>query len=210
MVSDPRVVLIEVEPARTTDTQVLLAAAGYELVATLAMDRQLEQRLLQYRADLVVMSASHVDEALLNDIKALHQASHAPLVLLTAESRDERVKQAVEAGASAYVVDGAEPSRLRPIFSAAMARHQQLENLTSELNQTRLQLTERKLIERAKGIIMAERGATEDQAYRMMRKTAMDRNKRLIDIAESIVAASELLGSKMMQGEMSAKRMHQN
>lgn len=209
-VSAPRVVLIEVTPQRTVDTKALLAAAGCELVATLAMDSQLLKRLPDCRADLVVLSPESPDGQLLRQLAGIQQVASVPLVILSAECDSTIVEHTVEAGASAYVVDGVEPDRLPSIFSAAQARFRQLRSLSEELDKARSQLSQRKLIERAKGIIMAERGTTEEQAYQLMRKTAMDRNKRLVDIAESIVSASELLGGQMVPNPVSVVRMKHN
>ena len=208
--SEPRVVVIEVEPSRKAETRALLAAAGCELVASLAMDSQLFKVLPRYQADLIVLSPLSPDGRLLHQLDAIQHALPVPIVMLSADNEADTVERSIEAGVSAYVVDGVEPGRLRPIFTATMARFKQMRMLNDELSKARSQLSERKLIERAKGIIMAERGATEQQAYELMRKTAMDRNKRLVDIAESIVSASELLGGQRAPSPVTVVRMGHN
>jgi response regulator NasT len=99
----------------------------------------------------------------------------------------------VQAGVSAYVVDGIQPHRVRPIVEAAIARFEKFRALEDELQRTRAELADRKVIEKAKGLIMRQRGVSEDEAYRAMRKVAMRSNRRLADVAEGIVAAAELL-----------------
>lgn len=203
--SRTRVVLIEVDPSRTAETRALLVAAGCELVATLAMDGgHLHKILPRTQADLVVLSPRSPADGLLEGLEAIQSLLPVPIVMFSADDDTHTVERAVQAGVSAYVVDGAGPDRLRPILVAARARYAQLQELSEALNKARIQLSDRKMIERAKGIIMAERGVSEDQAYQMMRKTAMDRNKRLADIAQTIVAASELLGAGMVPQEPAA------
>lgn len=188
-----RVILVEVEAARSPQVVELLQGAGCDLVARVTAIAELSG-MPEHPADLVVLSVSTPDEALLNGLLAIQAAM--PVVLFTADEGVGTIRRAVQAGVSAYVSDGVNPSRVRSILDTAMARFQQFKALAEELERTRGQLTERKLIERAKGIVMAQRGLTEDQAYRLMRKTAMDRNKRMAEIADSIIAASELLSER--------------
>ena len=108
---------------------------------------------------------------------------------------DQPSDLAIGPNGQTYVVDGVTPARVRPILEAAMARFRQFKALAEELQRTRSQLIERKVVERAKGIVMAQRGLSEDAAYKLMRKTAMDRNKHMVDIADSIISASDLLGA---------------
>jgi response regulator NasT len=95
---------------------------------------------------------------------------------------------------SAYVVDGVAPERIQPVVDVAIARFREFQALRRELEQTKTKLAERKLIDRAKGILMDRRGMREDEAYAALRKLAMDKNKRIADIAEAVIASVELLG----------------
>jgi len=178
---------------RTRETKALLAAAGCEVIATLPLDRDMKGRMPNCHADLLLASVDRPTEELFAGLSAVQSAKPLPMVVLSADDDAETVRHAVESGVCAYVVDGVQPDRLQPILIAAMARFQRMRSLHEELDRTRAQLSERKLIERAKGIVMAQRKISEDDAYGLMRKTAMDRNKRLSDIAANIVAASELL-----------------
>ena len=108
----------------------------------------------------------------------------------------DTIRRAVQAGVSAYVVDGLQAQRVRPILEAAIARFEQHRGLQAELDRTRSALEDRKKIERAKGIVMMQRGIGEPAAYGLMRKAAMDQNRRLVEIADSIIAAAELLGGR--------------
>lgn len=188
-----KVVLLEISPERTRETVALLAAAGCEVTAILPLDPASASLLPAQPADLALASVGMPDDTLFDELAALQSAHTLPTVLLAADDAAGTVRRAVSAGICAYVVDGVQPDRLQPILVAAMARFQRLQSLHEELDRTRAQLSERKLIERAKGLLMAQRQISENAAYSLMRRTAMDRNKRVADIAENIVAASELL-----------------
>jgi response regulator NasT len=107
---------------------------------------------------------------------------------------EEKIREAVRAGVSAYVVDGLEVARVKPIIDVARARFEEFQKLRGELAEARQSLAERKLVERAKGILMQRRGLTEDAAYAALRGMAMDRKQKLAEVARSVIDAAELLG----------------
>ena len=190
-----RVVLVEVESARTSMVSELLSIAECDVVASYtSVGAMLAQHGLA-QTELVAVSVAAPSQALLDDLVAVQSTAPTPVVLFAADDASTSIQRAVQAGVSAYVVDGVTPTRVRSILEAAMARFRQFKALAEELQRTRSQLTERKVVERAKGIVMAQRGLSEDAAYKLMRKTAMDRNKRMVDIADSIISASDLLGA---------------
>ena len=104
------------------------------------------------------------------------------------------IQLAVQSGVTAYVVDGMAPDRIRPILEVAMMRFQEYQKLRDELELTKLQLNERKHIDKAKGLLMKRKGLSEEQAYALLRRMAMDRHMKIAELARSIVAAAELLG----------------
>jgi response regulator NasT len=114
-------------------------------------------------------------------------------VIAVDRSDSESIRAAVQAGVSAYVVGGLAPERVRPVLEVAIARFNQYQALRRELETARSTLEERKVIERAKGILMKSRRLAEDEAFRLLRKMAMDRKTRLADVARQIVDAAELL-----------------
>jgi response regulator NasT len=103
------------------------------------------------------------------------------------------IEAAVEAGVSAYVVDGLKQERVKPILDMAVSRFNAYSRLTRELDEARGELENRKLIDRAKGILMKSRGLTEEAAYALLRKTAMNQNRKIADIAQSLITAAGLL-----------------
>ena len=132
----------------------------------------------------------------LESLRSVQAADPRPMVMFSQDDNGDTIRRAVQAGVSAYVVDGVQAQRVRPILEAAIARFEQHRRLQAELDRTRSQLEERKKIERAKGIVMMQRGIGEPAAYGLMRKAAMDQNRRLVEIADSIIAAAELLGAR--------------
>jgi response regulator NasT len=117
-----------------------------------------------------------------------------PIVMFTQDQDRTMIREALKAGVTAYVVDGLSAERIRPIMDVAVARFEQSQALHQELQEARATLAERKVIERAKGILMQQRGCSEDEAYRLLRKAAMDGNKRLAEVAEQLIAMIKLLG----------------
>ena len=109
------------------------------------------------------------------------------------QSDDGLSAAAIEAGVSAYVVDGLQPGRLKPILDAAIARFKMFERMRKELAATKQALEERKVIDRAKGMLMKAKGLSENEAYDILRKTAMGQNKRVADVADALVTAAGLL-----------------
>jgi response regulator NasT len=103
------------------------------------------------------------------------------------------IEAAVEAGVSAYIVDGLKKERIKAILDTSISRFRAFSKLKSELEQARNELEERKVVERAKGILMQRRAIAEPEAYALLRRTAMNENRRLVDVAQSIITASELL-----------------
>jgi response regulator NasT len=116
-----------------------------------------------------------------------------PVAMFVDSGAGGLARTAVEAGVSAYVVDGLKPERLAPIIEAAVTRFQMIRQMRTELAETRRALEERKVIDRAKGLLMKARGIGEDEAYAMLRKTAMDQGRRVAEVAEALVTASRLL-----------------
>lgn len=110
------------------------------------------------------------------------------------DDADDPLQQAMAAGVSAYVVAGLQPQRLASVLRVAIVRFEQDKALRQQLAQARSELSSRKLVDRAKGILMRARGIDEEQAYRQLRRLAMDRGEKLVQVAERVIAADELLG----------------
>lgn len=153
----------------------------------------LESQLKVQHADLLVMALDNTGEVGLAQIKRIMTSTPLPIVMFVTRGDRDSAAKATAAGVSAYVVDGLQSERIAPILAAAVTRFKANKALQEELERTQNSLQERKIIERAKGLLMQQRGCSEEEAYASLRKLAMQRNKRLADIASSVIDAATLL-----------------
>ena len=178
---------------RSRALRIGLLENGYNLVATLPADPFLTDRLAQLQPDLVIVDAeSEARDALEHVVLATREAPR-PIVLFTNDGDTSRMRHAVAAGVSAYIVAGLEPARIRPILDVALARFEHEQALRTELDQARTELKERKTIERAKGLLMQRQGLSEQQAYARLRKGAMDKGLKLAEVAQRMLDVADLL-----------------
>jgi two-component system, response regulator / RNA-binding antiterminator len=189
-----RVMVVDESPERAAVLEQALRAQDYEVTASMATGQDLLGSVSRVRPDVIIIDTESPDRDTLEDMHVIHRDQPCPIVMFTHDGDSAKIREAIRAGVSAYIVDGLEPERIRPIIEVAIARFNQFQTLRNELNEVQTRLAERKLIERAKGILMQQRKVPEDQAYRLMRKMAMERNMRLADLARSMIAAAELLG----------------
>jgi response regulator NasT len=188
-----RIALVDEKPDRSGDLEQALGAAGYRVVARLSSRDDLRARIAEIAPDVIIVDMQSPDRDVLEDMQRLHAEKPRPIVMFVDESDSDSIRAAVRAGVSAYVVAGVEGRSVRPIVEVAIARFQQFEALRDELETTKERLEERKWVERAKGILMRRRGVSEDEAFRLLRKTAMDTKSRLGEVARRLVSLEELL-----------------
>lgn len=143
--------------------------------------------------DVLIFISDEIDRILLRQMRAVNEKQPTPMIVFTRDSQTDSIDAAVKAGATTYVVDCNDPERLSSLIGVSRARFEEQQRLSKELEQTRNALSERKNIEKAKGIIMKNKELSEDQAYNAIRKLAMNRNKRIGEIAEQIISAAEVL-----------------
>ncbi|MDD5334421.1 MAG: ANTAR domain-containing protein [Rhodoferax sp.] len=178
---------------RSRSLRIGLLESGFNLVASLPADVFLTERLAQLQPDLIIVDAeSEARDALEHVVMATRDARRA-IVLFTNDSDTRHVKDAVAAGVSAYIVAGLSAERIRPILDVAMARFQHEELLRQELAATRTELQERKVVDRAKGLLMQRQGLSEPDAFNKLRKAAMDKGLKLADMAQRVLDAADLL-----------------
>ena len=183
----------EGELERARSLRIGLLESHYNIVAVLPADPFLPERLAQIAPDMIIVDAESQARDTLEHVVMATRDERRPIVLFTNDDDTSQVGAAIAAGVSAYVVAGLAPERIRPVLEVAMARFQHEESLRRELADARTQLSERKTIDRAKGILMARHSLTEDQAYARLRKTAMDRGMKLAEVAQRIVDVADLL-----------------
>ena len=170
-----------------------LREAGEFDVFVIGEETGLARRIAERNPDLVLIDAGNPSRDVLEDLTTATAPMQRPVAMFVDQSDAATTKAAIEAGMSAYVVDGLRAERLKPILDAAMARFHMMQRMRVELTETRRALEERKVIDRAKGILMRNRGIGEEEAYGLLRKAAMDQGKRLVDLAQALVMATDLL-----------------
>jgi len=174
--------------------RISLLENGYNIVAVLPTDTFLGERINQLQPDMIVVDAESAARDALEHVVMATRDARRPIVLFTNDEDTTHVKDAVAAGVSAYIVAGLAPERIRPILDVAMARFQHEQELRRELADARSQLQERKVIDRAKGLLMQRQGLCERDAYEKLRKTAMDRGLKVGEVAQRVLDVADLLG----------------
>ncbi|HEY0063046.1 MAG TPA: ANTAR domain-containing protein [Telluria sp.] len=171
-----------------------LLESGYDIVASLPADVYLPERIAQLQPDLIIIDAESDARDVLEHIVIASRDERRPIVLFTEDDDTSSMDAAMAAGVSAYIVAGLQAERIKPVLNVALARFRQEQKLLAELSETRHKLAERKVIDRAKGILMSNQRLTEDQAYQKLRSMAMNKNLKLAEIAQRIIDVEDLLG----------------
>ena len=179
---------------RSRSLRIGLLASGYDIVAVLPPDMFLPDQLAQIQPDLIIVDAESQARDTLEHVVMATRDARRPIVLFTDDADTTHVPDAIAAGVTAYVVAGLAPARVRPVLEVAMARFRHEESLRRELADARTQLHDRKVIDRAKGFLMTRQGVSEEEAYGLLRKAAMDKGIKVADIAQRIVDVAGLLG----------------
>ena len=186
---------------RSRSLRIGLLESGFNLVATLPADTFLHERLSQLQPDLIILDAeSDARDALEHVVMATRDARR-PIVMFTNDSDRANARAAVAAGVSAYIVAGLSTERIRPILDVAMARFEQDQSLRAELAEAKnelqglsTELKNRRIIDRAKGLLMQRQGLSEQAAYDKLRKSAMDKGLKLVEVSQRMLDAMDLLG----------------
>jgi two-component system, response regulator / RNA-binding antiterminator len=178
---------------RSRQLRIGLLENGYNLIAVLPPDTLLEQHLAQLQPDMVIVDAESDARDALEHVVVATRDQRRPIVMFTNDNDTTHVKDAVAAGVSAYIVAGLAPERIRPILDVAMARFEHEQGLRKQLASAQGELQERKLIDRAKGLLMQRQNLSEQAAYDKLRKTAMDKGLKLADVAQRMLDVADLL-----------------
>jgi len=171
-----------------------MVEAGYEVIASLAADIHLPEQIAQLQPDMIIVDAESDARDVLEHIVIATRDERRPIVMFTEDDDPSSMEAAMAAGVCSYVVAGLQPERIKPVLKVAMMRFKREQKLLSELEDPRHKLAERKIIDRAKGLLMSKHGMSEDQAYQKLRTMAMNKNLKLADIAQRILDVEDLLG----------------
>ncbi len=169
-----------------------LVAEGYSVTSAAMPEINIHSLVTNNKIDLVIFNIDS-PQKYFQFIHVLNQNHPLPIIVFTADDTSDTINQIIKAGVSAYIVNGLEASRINSIITVAVARFNERQLLKNELEKTKSKLEERKLIDRAKGILIKTRGFTEDDAYHTLRKLAMDRNIAIGEMAKNVIAMAELL-----------------
>ena len=189
-----RVLVVDESEERAAVLRESLLMAGHEVIASLTSPLELLRAVEDLRPDVIVIDTESPTRDVLEHLVIVSQSSPRPIVMFATDRGGEKIRAAVRAGVSAYVVDGLDGTRVNTIVEVACARFEEFQRLKTELAAANLKLTERKLVERAKGLLMHSRGMSEDGAYHALRKLAMAKKLRLGDVAQQVLDAAGLLG----------------
>jgi Response regulator with putative antiterminator output domain len=191
---DLSILIIDENRIRASIIEEGLREAGYGRVAVIHDVNEVGRTISVAVPDVIFIDLENPKRDTLEHFFSLSRAIQRPIAMFVDRSDGAMIEKAVEAGVSAYVVDGLKKERVKPILDMAISRFNAFSRLTRELEEARSALEERKIIDQAKGILMKTRGMAEPDAYALLRKTAMNQNRRLVDIAQSLVTAANLLG----------------
>lgn len=186
--------LVDESPERAEMLREALSRVGCRVVAHVSDTNELLRQVGATAPDLVIIDTDSPDRDTLEHVCVISRDQPRPIVMFTHDDDSDKIRQAIRAGVSAYVVDGLKSERIKPIVDAAIARFEEFQAMRREVDKAESKLAERKDIERAKGLLMAQRGWSEDEAYQALRKTAMDRGDRLVEVARQLINVADLLG----------------
>ena len=189
-----RVMLVDDSQEEVSLLKEGLVAAGYDVVVVSGPGLALAERVSEVQPDVIIIDTESPTRDVLEHVAVVSACNPRPIVLFTEDRANATIQAAVKAGVSAYVVAGIQAERLQPILEVAVARFEREQALREELRDVQTKLAARKVIERAKGILMQQKGVSEEEAFRLLRKLAMDRNARLLDVAQSVLDVTSLLG----------------
>jgi response regulator NasT len=194
--ADIRILIIDDNLVRTSILEDGLREAGFARVVTLADMTNLLRRIVDIDPDVIFIDLENPNRDVLEQMFQVSRTVRRPVAMFVDQSDAGTIEAAIDAGVSAYVVDGLRKDRVKPILDMTISRFNAFNRLRDELDNARRELEDRKVIERAKGILMKRRGASEDEAYALLRTTAMSSKQRVADIARSVVTAAGLLGEE--------------
>lgn len=187
-----RVLVVDESPERAELLREGLSQAGYEVAASLTSPLALLKTIEKLAPDIIVIDTESPSRDVLEHLVVMSQHTPRPVVMFASDAEPEKIREATRAGVSAYVVNGLSKDRIKAILEVAVARFEEMQSLRTQLAEANQKLGDRKLVERAKGLLMKTRNLDEDAAYSLLRKMAMDRKLKLADVAQRLVDAADL------------------
>ncbi|MBU2890964.1 ANTAR domain-containing protein [Celeribacter halophilus] len=193
MMSDLKIIVVEPDPDRARDIIDALMDGGWSDVKMIGAASQLDRAVQSENPDIILIGLANPDRDTLEHLSLVSDAKARPVAMFVDYSDEGMTQAAIAAGLSAYVVNGLQKDRIKPVLETAIARFRMLSKMQSELNAAKQALQDRKTIDRAKGLLMQARSISEDEAYVLLRKTAMDQGRKVVEVATALVTAADLL-----------------
>src|SRR5499425_523386 len=190
--TSPKIVIVDESPIRAAILQEGLREAGYTEVVHISEMQSLLARIYALDPDIIVIALENPSRDSLEQMFQVSRAVRRPIAMFVDQTDAASIQASVDAGVSAYIVDGLKKERMRHILDLCISRFNAFSRLQTELEQTKSALAERKVIDRAKGILMKAKNLSEEQAYALLRKTAMNENRKIAEVAQSVITAAEL------------------
>ena len=190
--SSPKIVIVDESPIRAAILEEGLREAGFTGVVHISEMQSLLARIYALDPDVILIDLENPSRDVLEQMFQVSRAVRRPIAMFVDQSDAASIQASVDAGVSAYIVDGLKKERIKPILDLCISRFNAFSHLQGELDQAKDALEERKVIDRAKGVLMNAKKYTEEQAYALLRKTAMNENKKIVEIAQSVLTAAEL------------------
>jgi response regulator NasT len=191
--SNLKIVIVDDSPVRAAILEEGLREAGHRHVIRVEGTENLLERIYAVDPDVVLIDLENPSRDMLEQMFRVSRAVKRPIAMFVDQSDSASIAAAVDAGVSSYIVDGLKKDRIKHILDISISRFNAFSRISTELEQTKSALEERKVIDRAKGILMNRKGLTEDQAYTLLRTSAQNEKKKIAEIAQSIITAAELL-----------------
>jgi two-component system, response regulator / RNA-binding antiterminator len=188
-----KVLIVVDAPARAAILEEALTRAGCGFGGIVAPTDDLATIVRERQPDIIIIDVGSPSRGTLESLRAINRDLPRPVVMFVDHSDNGTIEEAMRAGVSAYVIDGLNARRVKPIIDVAIARFKEYQALRSELERTKTSLQDRKTIERAKGILMEQRRISEDEAYRTLRRLAMEQSRRVVDVAAQLITFAQVL-----------------
>src|SRR5450432_4506998 len=190
--SSPKIVIVDESPIRAAILEEGLREAGFTGVTHIIEMHNLLARIYALDPDVILIDLENPSRDVLEQMFQVSRAVRRPIAMFVDQSDAASIQASVDAGVSAYIVDGLKKERIKPILDLCISRFNAFARLQDELDRTKSALEDRKVIDRAKGVLMKAKNITEDEAYSLMRKTAMNEKKKIAEIAQSVITAAEM------------------
>lgn len=190
-----KILVVDENPIRRAVIEEGLREAGYSNVVALATTVRLVDHIYRLDPDVILMDLENPSRDVLDQMFQVSRLVRRPIAMFVDQSERRSISASVDAGVSAYIVDGLKKERVSAILEMTVSRFRVFDKLRAELDEAKSALKDRKIIDRAKGILMKTKGLDEDAAYKLLRQTAMRQSRKITDVAESLLSSIELLGT---------------